>query len=84
MNDIAEQIKVIVCERLELNPEEVGLDASFVADLGADSLDLVDLAMALEQAYSFRLKDSEYVHFTTISSAAQYIAERLGSDAQVH
>ena len=79
MSNIAERVKNIVCERLELNPDDVTLDSSFVADLGADSLDLVDLAMSLEETFALRIKDTDYVHLTRISDAAAYIESRIQS-----
>jgi acyl carrier protein len=81
MMTTAERIKTIVCERLSLNAEEVSTDASFIGDLGADSLDLVDLAMALEDAFSLKIKDDDYVHLTKISDAAEYIDARLNPQA---
>lgn len=78
MDNIAERVKKIVCERLELNADDVTAESSFVADLGADSLDLVDLAMAIEEAFALNIKDNDYVHLTRISDAAAYIESRLG------
>jgi acyl carrier protein len=79
MSNIAERIKTIVCERLELNADDVSLDSSFVEDLGADSLDLVELAMAIEESFALRIKDHDYVHLTRIGDAAAYIESRMQS-----
>ncbi|QFY43612.1 acyl carrier protein [Candidatus Methylospira mobilis] len=72
MSDIAERVKKIVIEQLGVK-EEVALEASFVDDLGADSLDTVELVMALEEEFECEIPDEEAEKITTVQQAIDYI-----------
>jgi len=70
---IEERVRKIVCEQLGKSDEEVSNDSSFVDDLGADSLDTVELVMALEEEFDLEIADEEAENITTIQQAIDYI-----------
>ena len=78
MSNIAERVKKIVIEQLGVNEEEVTENASFVEDLGADSLDTVELVMALEEEFECEIPDEEAEKITTVQEAIDYINAHLG------
>jgi acyl carrier protein len=67
MSDIEQRVKKIVAEQLGANEADVKLESSFVDDLGADSLDTVELVMALEEAFECEIPDEEAEKITTVS-----------------
>lgn len=73
MATIEERVKKIIVENLEVSEDEVTLDASFVDDLGADSLDTVELVMALEEEFDTEIPDEEAEKITTVRAAIEYI-----------
>ena len=73
MSSIEERVKKIVIEQLGVNESEVTLDASFVDDLGADSLDTVELVMALEEEFDCEIADDDAEKITTVQEAVNYI-----------
>ncbi|KOR31879.1 acyl carrier protein [Achromatium sp. WMS3] len=73
MSDIVERVKKIIVEQLEVSEEEVVPEASFVDDLGADSLDTVELVMALEEEFDTEIPDEEAEKITTVQAAIDYI-----------
>ena len=73
MSDIEARVKEIVVEQLGVNADEVTADASFIEDLGADSLDTVELVMALEEAFECEIPDEEAEKITTVKEAVAYI-----------
>ena len=68
-----DRVKKIVCEQLGVKDEEVTNESSFVEDLGADSLDTVELVMALEEEFDTEIPDEEAEKITTVQSAVDYI-----------
>ena len=76
MSTIEEQVKNIVAEQLGVKEEEVTLEASFVDDLGADSLDTVELVMALEEEFETEIPDEDAEKITTVKQAIDYINAR--------
>ena len=70
---IEERVKKIVVEQLGVKEEEVNLESSFVDDLGADSLDTVELVMALEEEFETEIPDEEAEKITTVKQAVDYI-----------
>ena len=75
MSTVEERVKKIVCEQLGVKEEEVTIEASFVEDLGADSLDTVELVMALEEEFETEIPDEEAEKITTVQLAIDYIKE---------
>ena len=76
MSNIQEQVKQIVAEQLGVKVEEVTNEASFVDDLGADSLDTVELVMALEEEFDCEIPDEEAEKITTVQLAIDYVNEK--------
>ena len=74
---VEEKIKAIIAEQLGIEEEEVVNSASFVDDLGADSLDLVELIMALEEEFGKEISDEEAEAIQTVQGAIDYISEHL-------
>ncbi len=72
---VEEKIKNIIAEKLSVEPDEVVSQASFVDDLGADSLDLVELIMAMEEAFDTEISDEEAEKLQTVQDAINYIKE---------
>ena len=70
---VESKIKTIIAEQLGVKPEEVTPNASFVDDLGADSLDTVELIMALEEEFKIEVPDTEAEKMTTVGSVIDYI-----------
>lgn len=79
MSNIQERVIKIVAEQLGLKPEEVKPEASFVNDLGADSLDTVELVMALEEEFEIEIPDEEAEKISTVGEAIQHIKTHLES-----
>lgn len=77
MSSIAEQVKSIVAEQLGVKEEEVTNDASFVEDLGADSLDTVELVMAFEEEFDLEIPDEEAEKLTTVGQALEYLKKKM-------
>ncbi|MBT6893079.1 MAG: acyl carrier protein [Gammaproteobacteria bacterium] len=73
MSTIVERVTKLVCEQLGVKENEVTLEASFVEDLGADSLDTVELVMALEEEFETEIPDEEAEKITTVKEAIDYI-----------
>ena len=73
MSSIEERVQKIVIEQLGVKEEEVTKDASFVDDLGADSLDTVELVMALEEEFETEIPDEDAEKITTVAEAVKYI-----------
>jgi len=71
--DIEKRVKEIIVEQLGVNESEVTPEAKFVDDLGADSLDLVELVMALEEEYNMEISDEDAEKILTVGDAIEYI-----------
>ncbi len=78
MSTIDERVKKIVVEQLGVKEEEVNENSSFVDDLGADSLDTVELVMALEEEFECEIPDEEAEKITTVQQAIDYVNAHLG------
>ena len=70
---VEDRVRKIVCEQLGVSNEEVNNDSSFVDDLGADSLDTVELVMALEEEFDLEIADEEAEKISTVDEAVNYI-----------
>ena len=75
MSDIAERVKKIVVEHLGVDAEKVNDKASFIDDLGADSLDIVELVMAFEEEFGVEIPDDAAEKITTVKDAIDYIEQ---------
>ncbi|HZN54918.1 MAG TPA: acyl carrier protein [Candidatus Polarisedimenticolaceae bacterium] len=73
MASVEEKVKHIIVEQLGVDEDEVKPEARFVDDLGADSLDVVELVMALEEEFSLEISDEEAEKLTTVKHAVDYI-----------
>jgi acyl carrier protein len=72
---IAEKVKKMIVEQLGVNESEVNPEAKFIDDLGADSLDIVELVMALEDEYGIEIPDEDAEKIETVGDAIRYIEE---------
>ncbi|MDD5617676.1 MAG: acyl carrier protein [Candidatus Omnitrophica bacterium] len=79
MAEVPEKVKSIIAEQLGVKPEEVTPQASFIEDLGADSLDTVELVMALEEEFGVEIPDEDAEKMTTVGDAVKYIEEKLAT-----
>jgi acyl carrier protein len=77
MENIEQRVKKIVAEQLGVNEAEVKIDSSFVDDLGADSLDTVELVMALEEEFECEIPDEDAEKITTVQQAVDYVSAHL-------
>jgi acyl carrier protein len=78
MASVEEKVKHIIVEQLGVDAEEVKAEASFVDDLGADSLDVVELVMALEEEFGLEISDEDAEKLASVKQAVSYIQEHAG------
>lgn len=71
-----EQIKSILAEQFSMEEDDINMDTSFTEDIGADSLDLVELVMALEQEFDVEIDDEEVENIKTVGDAVRYIKDK--------
>lgn len=81
MASVLDRVKGIVVEQLGVSNEEVTPDSSFVDDLGADSLDVVELVMALEEEFGVEIPDEDAEKIVTVGEAVKYIEAHVGEHA---
>lgn len=81
MSNVQDKVRSIIAEQLGVKLEEVTPQASFIDDLGADSLDTVELVMALEEEFGIEIPDEEAEKMTTVGDAMKYIEEKSGQKA---
>jgi acyl carrier protein len=77
---VEERIRAIIAEQLEVQEDEVVPEASFADDLGADSLDLVELVMAMEEEFGIEITDEEAERIQSVQDAINFIEERTAKD----
>lgn len=82
VSEIEARVKKIVVEQLGVKEDEVTTDASFVDDLGADSLDTVELVMALEEEFETEIPDEDAEKIVTIKDAVSYVMSRMEKEAK--
>ncbi len=75
--EILKKVREVVADKLSISEDQVTESASFVEDLGADSLDTVELVMALEETFGLSIPDDEAEKISTVGKAVDYIASRL-------
>ena len=78
MSSVEERVKKIVVEQLGVKEDEITAEASFVDDLGADSLDTVELVMALEEEFETEIPDEDAEKITTVKQAVDYVNAHIG------
>ncbi|MDT0577163.1 acyl carrier protein [Croceicoccus sp. F390] len=78
MSDTEQRVKKIVVEHLGVEADKVTMDASFIDDLGADSLDIVELVMAFEEEFGVEIPDDAAENIATVGDAVTYIKENKG------
>ncbi|MGN6155845.1 MAG: acyl carrier protein [Sphingomicrobium sp.] len=78
MSETADRVKKIVVEHLGVEPEKVTPEASFIDDLGADSLDIVELVMAFEEEFNVEIPDDAAEKISTVKDATDYIDQHQG------
>ncbi|MCZ8226945.1 MAG: acyl carrier protein [Microcystis sp. LE19-84.1B] len=81
MSSIFDRVKRVVVEQLEVEPEKVTPEASFANDLQADSLDVVELVMALEEEFDIEIPDEAAEQIDTVGKAVDHISEKVGATA---
>ena len=74
---VFEKVREILCEQLEIDPDEITLDTNIIDDLGADSLDLVDFVMSLESEFDKEIPDEDVEKIKTIGDIVSYIENSL-------
>jgi acyl carrier protein len=77
-DELLQKIKVIVADKLSIGEDQVTEEASFIDDLGADSLDTVELVMALEDEFDMDIPDEDAEKLTTVGNAMEYVLGHLG------
>ncbi len=76
MSDVKEKVQGIICEQLGVDAKEVTESASFIDDLGADSLDTVELVMAFEEEFELEIPDEDAEEILTVADAVRYISSK--------
>jgi len=79
MAEVEDKVAGIIIEQLGITREEIVPEASFIDDLGADSLDIVELVMAMEETFDIEIPDDDAEKIQTIGDAFSYVKEHLGS-----
>ena len=79
---VEQKVKEIIVEQLGVDPEQVTQEASFVEDLGADSLDTVELVMALEEEFDLEIPDEDAEKIITVGDAIDYIEKNLTESSE--
>jgi acyl carrier protein len=77
-DEVMKRLKEIVMDRLDVEEEQIKPEASFVEDLGADSLDIVELIMGIEEEFDVEIPDEDAEKLTTVGEAFEYVKGKLG------
>lgn len=77
---VFEKVKKIIAEQLGIDDKEVKLESAFIEDLGADSLDIVELIMAMESEFDMEIEDDEVEDISTVEDVVNYIKENSDQD----
>ena len=72
---VFEKVKAILCEQFELDEDRVTMDSNLISDLGADSLDVIDLSMSIEDAFDIEVPDDEIEKFKTVGDIVRFVEE---------
>ncbi len=82
MSQVEDKVKDIIVQQLGVNAEEVTTEASFINDLSADSLDIVELVMAFEEEFGIEIPDEDAEKIRTVGEATKYIEEKLAAQQE--
>ncbi|WP_456399691.1 acyl carrier protein [Mesoaciditoga sp.] len=77
MDDIFEKVKNIISDKLGVEASSISEDSSFIDDLGADSLDVVDIVMAFEDEFGIKVEDEDLEKFSTVKDVVNYIKSKM-------
>ncbi len=77
--NLEEKVKTIICDQLAVEPEKVTTTASFIEDLGADSLDIVELVMTMEEEFDLEIPDEDAEKIKTVGDVVRYIGAKAGN-----
>ncbi len=77
MDDVFEKVKSIIADKLGVEPTSISENSSFIDDLGADSLDVVDIVMAFEDEFGIKVEDEELEKFSTVKDVMDYIKAKM-------
>lgn len=77
-----EEMQEIICEQLEARPEEVKLETSFIDDLGADSLDSIELVMALEEKFNIEIPDEDVEEIVTVADVVRNAENKINQNQE--
>ncbi len=83
MNEVLERVKKITAEQLDLEESKITPESSFINDLGADSLDTVELIMAMEDQFDIEIPDEEAQKISTVKEAAEYISNKIAKKEEL-
>lgn len=72
-----EKIRAIIADKLSIDENEIEMESSFIEDLGADSLDIVELIMALEDEFDLEISDEDAENITTVSDVVEYVKQHV-------
>ena len=78
--EVVEKLKTIVSDRLDVEKDQVTPEKTFVEDLGADSLDIVELIMGIEEEFEIEIPDEDAEKLTSVGEALKYTLEKIGVD----
>jgi acyl carrier protein len=81
-DEVFERVKIIVADKLGIEEDEISLNSELVEDLGADSLDLVDLVMAFEDEFGTKVEDEEIESINTVEDIVKYIKKKMGESEE--
>ena len=76
--DISEEVKETICQQLKANPDQIKPETSFIDDLGADSLDSIELVMALEEEFGIEIPDEDAEELHKVGDVVSYIGKKIG------
>ncbi|ARU57790.1 MAG: acyl carrier protein [Pseudomonadales bacterium] len=79
MSDMFEQVKKVICEQLDIEPEQVTPEARFIEDLGADSLDTVELVMAFEEEFDVEIPEDQAEKIQSVQDVLDLVAEAVAA-----
>ncbi len=80
--EVLERLKEIIIDKLNVEEDQIKPEASFIEDLGADSLDIVELIMGIEEEFDIEIPDEEAEKLTTVGEAVDYVLKKLGIEEE--